>query len=90
MGTVDVVVGKVVGIHIDERVLTDGRIDVKKTMPIARCGYYEYAVVKETFEMIVPGDRSTLYGLEGNVKKHREAHAKAKEEDASGESASQL
>jgi hypothetical protein len=28
---VDVVIGKVVGIHIDERVLTDGKIDIQKT-----------------------------------------------------------
>lgn len=55
MGPVDVVIGEVVGIHIKE-VLTDGKIDVRKTQPIARCGYYEYAVVDETFEMIVPGD----------------------------------
>jgi flavin reductase (DIM6/NTAB) family NADH-FMN oxidoreductase RutF len=47
MGAVDVVIGKVVGIHIDEGVLTDGKIDVTKTKPIARCGYYEYAVVRE-------------------------------------------
>lgn len=31
VGSVDVVIGKVVGIHIDERVLTDGKIDIKKT-----------------------------------------------------------
>lgn len=36
MGSVDVVIGRVVGIHIDESVLTDGRIDVRKTVPIAR------------------------------------------------------
>ncbi|OCT48723.1 hypothetical protein CLCR_04576 [Cladophialophora carrionii] len=75
MGSADVVVGKVVGIHIDEGVLTDdGKIDVTKTQPIARCGYYDYAVVKETFQMIVPGGTTdTLYGLEGNVRKHNAA-----------------
>lgn len=31
IGSVDVVIGKVVGIHIDERVLTDGKIDIQKT-----------------------------------------------------------
>lgn len=31
VGSVDVVIGKVVGIHIDERVLTDGKIDIQKT-----------------------------------------------------------
>jgi hypothetical protein len=72
MGAVDVVIGKVVGIHIDEAVLTDGKIDVRKTQPIARCGYYEYAVVRETFEMRVPGEsRSMLAGLEGSAKFNR-------------------
>lgn len=31
MGAVDVVIGRVVGIHIDESVLTDGKIDIQKT-----------------------------------------------------------
>jgi flavin reductase (DIM6/NTAB) family NADH-FMN oxidoreductase RutF len=72
MGTVDVVIGKVVGIHVKEEVLTDGKIDIKKTMPIARCGYYEYTVVKDTFEMVIPGeDRAILSGLEGNAKANK-------------------
>ncbi|KIW65054.1 hypothetical protein PV04_07341 [Phialophora macrospora] len=75
MGSADVVIGKVVGIHIDDGVLTeDGKIDVSKTQPIARCGYYDYAVVTETFPMIVPGGPTdTLYGLEGSVRKHKAA-----------------
>jgi flavin reductase (DIM6/NTAB) family NADH-FMN oxidoreductase RutF len=73
MGAVDVVIGKVVGIHIDEAVLTDGKIDVRKTQPIARCGYYEYAVVRETFEMRIPGeDKALLAGLEGSAMANRE------------------
>jgi len=72
MGSVDVVIGEVVGIHIKEEVLTDGKIDVRKTQPIAWCGYHEHAVVKETFEMIVPGDqKAMLAGLEGSTKFHR-------------------
>ena len=81
MGTVDVVVGKVVGIHISEDVLTDGKIDIRKTLPIARCGYYEYIVARETFEMIIPGDAATLFGLEGSVAKHK-AHREAAEKTA--------
>jgi len=84
MGTVNVVIGKVVGIHIDDNVLTDGKIDVGKTLPIARCGYYDYAVVRDTFEMIIPGDRSNLYGLEGSVKAHREAAQKMGVEESGG------
>ncbi|KAI8938119.1 hypothetical protein NX059_005786 [Plenodomus lindquistii] len=72
MGAVDVVIGKVVGIHIDEGVLTDGRVDVKKTVPIARCGYHEYTVVREVFEMKVPGgSQSMLAGLEGSQRFNR-------------------
>lgn len=73
MGTVDVVVGRVVGIHIDERVLTNGLVDLGKAMPIARCGYHEYVVVKRDamFEMIIPGDPKQLVGLEGNAEKNQ-------------------
>jgi flavin reductase (DIM6/NTAB) family NADH-FMN oxidoreductase RutF len=67
MGTVDVIIGKVVGIHIDDRVLSDGMVDLKKVMPIARCGYYEYAVVRETFTMMPPGDGKMAVGLEGST-----------------------
>ena len=69
MGSVDVVIGRVIGIHIDERVLTDGRVDLDKMRPIARCGYHEYVVVKgdAMFEMIIPGDPKQLVGLEGNA-----------------------
>lgn len=76
MGTVDMVIGKVVGVHIDDAVLTDGKVDVKKTEPIARCGYYEYAVVRETFEMVIPGDPSTLAGLEGSSSRVKELDGK--------------
>jgi flavin reductase (DIM6/NTAB) family NADH-FMN oxidoreductase RutF len=75
MGSVDVVIGRVVGVHIDESILTDGKIDVRKTQPIARLGYYEYAAVRGTFEMLIPGDRSLLYGLEGSVKGNQNAAA---------------
>lgn len=72
MGTVDVVIGRVIAVHIDEAVLTDGKVDIGKVMPIARCGYYEYAVIRSdaVFEMIIPGDPKNLLGLEGNVKAH--------------------
>ncbi|KAF2868031.1 hypothetical protein BDV95DRAFT_168458 [Massariosphaeria phaeospora] len=81
MGAVDVVIGRVVGIHIDESVLTDGRIDIKKTVPIARCGYYEYTVIREVFEMRVPGsDEKMLGGLEGSVKRNREMQQELLEE----------
>lgn len=70
MGTVDIVIGKVVGVHIRDDVLTDGKLDVRKTKPIARCGYYEYAVITDTFDMVIPGNsEDVLYGLEGNARR---------------------
>ena len=70
MGSVDVVIGRVVGIHIDEGVLTEGKIDLGKVQPIARCGYHEYVRVTEErlFEMVIPGDPKQLVGLEGNAR----------------------
>jgi flavin reductase (DIM6/NTAB) family NADH-FMN oxidoreductase RutF len=51
------VVGQVVGVHVDESCLTpDGRVDTAGLRPIARCGYLgDYAVVDELFEMLRPG-----------------------------------
>lgn len=48
------VFGQVVGIHIDDSVLTDGLVDTAKIKPIARLGYMDYAVVEEVFEMRRP------------------------------------
>jgi flavin reductase (DIM6/NTAB) family NADH-FMN oxidoreductase RutF len=82
MGSVDIVIGKVVAVHIDDNVLTDGILDVKKTKPIARCGYYQYAVIENTFDMIIPStstSKDVNYGLVGNVESNR---AKNKSSDA--------
>jgi len=79
MGTVDIVIATVIGIHIEDSVLTDGKIDIRKTKPIARCGYYEYACIEDTFEMIIPGNGKVLYGLEGSIEKNAEEHKKGKE-----------
>ncbi|KAK0324606.1 hypothetical protein LTR91_008769 [Friedmanniomyces endolithicus] len=77
MGSADVVIGKVVAVHIDERVLTDGMIDLGKVQPIARCGYHQYTVVRaeSIFEMIIPGDPKQLVGLEGNAAKSADLQA---------------
>ncbi|MGA0594568.1 flavin reductase family protein [Enterovirga sp. CN4-39] len=39
------VVGSVVGIHIADEAMTDGRLDIGKLKPIGRLGYSEYVVV---------------------------------------------
>jgi flavin reductase (DIM6/NTAB) family NADH-FMN oxidoreductase RutF len=50
------VVGQVVGVHLDERYVVDGVVDTAAIRPIARCGYLgDYTVVDELFEMLRPG-----------------------------------
>ncbi|MBZ0164780.1 MAG: flavin reductase family protein [Notoacmeibacter sp.] len=46
---VTTVFGEVVGVHIDERCLTDGLFDIVKAGTIARLGYMDYTTVTETF-----------------------------------------
>ena len=47
-------IGEVVGVHIDETFIRAGRVDTAAMRPIARCGYHDYAVVDELFEMKRP------------------------------------
>lgn len=48
-------VGRVVGIHIDDRFIHDGRVDTAAMKPIARLGYSEYATVETAWRMRRPG-----------------------------------
>lgn len=48
------VIGEVVGVHIDERILKDGRIDVLSFRPVARLGYSEYTTVDNKWSMRRP------------------------------------
>ena len=49
------VLGEVVGVHIDPAFLKDGLFDTAAARPIARCGYRgDYAEVRSLFEMIRP------------------------------------
>jgi flavin reductase (DIM6/NTAB) family NADH-FMN oxidoreductase RutF len=50
------VVGQVVGVHLDERYVSGGRVDTAALRPIARCGYLgDYTIVDSLFEMLRPG-----------------------------------
>lgn len=75
MGTVDVVFGRVVGIHIDDAYIDgNGLVDVLKIQPIARMGYYDYTVVDNKFQMVIPGsNQALLAGLEGSPDKTQAA-----------------
>ncbi len=71
MGTVDVIIGLVVLVHIkDDAIGPDGRLKVLEIRPLARLGYYDYTTVESSFEMVIPGkNEALLRGLEGAVKK---------------------
>jgi flavin reductase (DIM6/NTAB) family NADH-FMN oxidoreductase RutF len=49
-----VVVGEVIGIHIDDAYLTDGMFDTVKAGNVARLGYMDYASVDAVFQMRRP------------------------------------
>lgn len=49
-----VVFGAVVGIHIDDHLIVNGKVDVTRMKPIARLGYMDYAVVDNIFSMQRP------------------------------------
>jgi flavin reductase (DIM6/NTAB) family NADH-FMN oxidoreductase RutF len=49
-----VVLGRVIGVHLDERFVKNGRLDAAAMQPIARGGYDEYSVVERVFTMPRP------------------------------------
>ena len=51
-----VVFGEVVGVHLRDDCLVDGRFDVTRFQPLARGGYKDYSVVREVFELTRPGE----------------------------------
>lgn len=55
-----ITIGKVVGIHIDDRFIHDGMVDTAAMKPIARCGYHDYSVVTELFQMRRPDAEEAL------------------------------
>tara|TARA_Y100001933_G_scaffold220915_1_gene230441 strand:+ start:943 stop:1575 length:633 start_codon:yes stop_codon:yes gene_type:complete len=48
------VIGEVVGIHIDESVIREGRVDLRLLRPVSRLGYLDYSIVDSLFEMPRP------------------------------------
>jgi flavin reductase (DIM6/NTAB) family NADH-FMN oxidoreductase RutF len=49
-----VVAGEVIGVHVDDSVLVDGRFDAVKAGNVARLGYFDYLTVDAMFEMRRP------------------------------------
>jgi len=48
------VIGSVIGIHIDDTLIVDGRVDTAALDPVARLGYFDYGTLGELFEMPRP------------------------------------
>jgi len=70
VGTADIIIGKVVGVHIkDEFIREDGKLDMVAIRPLARMGYSDYTTVDHVFEIkssTAAGDRDDIaLGLEG-------------------------
>jgi flavin reductase (DIM6/NTAB) family NADH-FMN oxidoreductase RutF len=49
-----VLFGDVVGVHVADHLIENGRVDITKAKPIARMGYSLYTVVEQTFRMTRP------------------------------------
>ena len=58
-----VVIGTVIGVHIDDRVITaEGKVDLAAIRPMARLGYMDYASVETIFSMpVLNPERSTEF-----------------------------
>lgn len=59
-------VADVIGIHIADAALTDGRIDIARLQPLARLGYRDYTRVSEVFEL----DADALSGRDASTIAH--------------------
>ncbi|KAK9481780.1 hypothetical protein V1527DRAFT_486298 [Lipomyces starkeyi] len=55
VGHSDIVIGRVVAIHVKgEYITADGLFDVLKAAPIARLGYHQYTAISHVFDMKMP------------------------------------
>ncbi len=50
----NVVIGSVVGIHIRDDLIVEGRVDISLVKPLLRLGYFDYAIVDSKFEIKRP------------------------------------
>ena len=53
--------GRVIGVHIHDDLIIDGRVDICRARPIARMGYMDYAVIDGVFEMIAPSRQGKAF-----------------------------
>lgn len=50
------VLGEVVGVHMRDDCIVDGKFDVTRFNPLSRLGYRDYATVRELFSLNRPGE----------------------------------
>jgi len=51
-GSGTIVVGRIVLVHVDDSIVTDGRVDYERYHPIGRMGGMEYARTRDRFTMV--------------------------------------
>jgi|TARA_R110000851_G_scaffold34596_6_gene91796 flavin reductase (DIM6/NTAB) family NADH-FMN oxidoreductase RutF len=51
-----VVFGEVIGVHMRDDCMVEGRFDVTLFNPLTRLGYQDYSVIRETFSLRRPGE----------------------------------
>lgn len=49
-----IIIGQVVGVHINDAMLRDGRFDVSLAEPVSRLGYMDFGLTSDLHEMIRP------------------------------------
>lgn len=54
LGHADMIIGEVLGFHVDDELLHGGRIDVLKLKPVSRLAGASYAAIGRTFELERP------------------------------------
>lgn len=59
------VIGQVVGVHLDPAFVKNGRLDAVSMQPIARCGYDEYTVIDRVFSLARPTGGGNSFGGTG-------------------------
>jgi len=51
------IVGEVVGVHMDDNYIVDGIFDVSQAKPITRMGYHDYGALGEVFQITRPNGK---------------------------------
>ena len=55
-----IVIGEVVGVYIDDGVLVDGMVDLRRAQPVSRLGYLDYGLIGEIWSAPRPDAQQLL------------------------------